>query len=186
MDGIIPETTILAIEDWRKAAFTLDEREKFLRQIEIGHQVVTLVQAINRVRCRHVTDENGGCDPTNIYLLMPDKARSKEILAPLVEQMPGIVPRAWTAKAPRRKVKRSKYEPVLVKFLAGLCRGSHPAQKIREELDIPETSFDRLLAKALDEGNALYHELLEIGASFHRHGEGVGGRGNFSWFEKVA
>ncbi len=186
LDGIVGETMLQALEEWHDQEFPIDVRDSLKHEIELGHQVVTLVQAMNRVRCRHVTDKNGGCDLTDIYLLMPDKSRSKEILQPLFDQMPGMVLKPWAANAPKRKVKRSKYETVLVKFLAGLSRGSHPVTAVRETLCIPPTCFDRLITKALDGTSDLYNDLLEIGTSFHRHGEGLGGRGNISWFEKVA
>lgn len=186
LDLIVPETTLLAIEDWRGKAFPVEKRDALVHELAIGHMVTSLVQGINRVRCRCVTDSKGNCDKTDIYVLLPDKRRAQEILSGIEVAMPGIKIVEWQSKAAKRKVKRSKFEKPLVAFLAAAKRGAHYVQDVQLILGIKDTTLERLIQKAKDTTSDLYRELMEIGVSYHVHDDGKGGRGHRSWFEKVA
>lgn len=186
LDMIVPEMTLRAIEAWLRIEFPKETRSNIVHRLSVGHQVVSLVQAINRVRCRRVTDESGGCEKTDIFLLLPHNLRAKEILDGVITQMPGMVLHKWNASSNRRKVRRSEWESVLISWLKNMQRGRYLVQAIRKELAIPASCFERLLKKATDEGSDLYRELEEVGVSLHRHGAGKGGRGHQSWFEKLA
>ena len=55
-----------------------------------------VIQAINRVRCRRVVDENGRCSPTQVWLMLPDgRPETKMILEGLKKDMPNIKEQAW-------------------------------------------------------------------------------------------
>lgn len=41
---------------------------------------VSIIQAINRIRCRHVIDAEGDCPTANIFIVMPDDHTADTIL----------------------------------------------------------------------------------------------------------
>jgi hypothetical protein len=55
----------------------------------------SLVQAINRVRCRRPIDRAGNCLSTDVYLPLPHGTEGDEILAAVEEQMPKIRKVDW-------------------------------------------------------------------------------------------
>lgn len=70
-----------------------------IEDIQIGLQLsqitVSIFQAINRIRCRHVIDENGNCKSSKIYLLIPHGEQEEEILDGICTEMPLVRLHEW-------------------------------------------------------------------------------------------
>ena len=118
--------------------------------IATGQIVTDVVQAINRVRCRNVIDAEGNCLPTDVYLLLPADKLSKDLVAGIEQQMPGIKTVDWAyreQKQGKRGVKKGNTDKSVVTYLmAKLKIGSEiPKSQVMQDLEIPKSSFDRFL-----------------------------------------
>ena len=69
---------------------------------------VSVIQAVNRVRCRRVIDGDGNCPPTDVFIVLPRGADGDAILAHLQEEMPGavVVPWEFEMDGPSERVRR--------------------------------------------------------------------------------
>jgi hypothetical protein len=50
------------------------------KEMEQRQLSVSVIQAINRVRCRHVIDAEGHCPPADIFIVLPDDMTGDAIL----------------------------------------------------------------------------------------------------------
>ena len=66
--------------------------------LKLGQTCVELIQAINRVHCRTVTDADGNCPETDVYLLLPEGAVGDYILKGITDSMDGIVVMPWVVE----------------------------------------------------------------------------------------
>ena len=58
------------------------------RGLQLSQITVSILQAINRIRCRRVIDEYGNCKSSKIYLLIPHGDDGEEILNGICNEMP--------------------------------------------------------------------------------------------------
>ena len=59
------------------------------REMQRRQLTVSVIQAVNRVRCRRVIDGDGNCPPTDVFIVLPHGADGDAILGHLQEEMPG-------------------------------------------------------------------------------------------------
>ncbi|MGE4279514.1 MAG: DEAD/DEAH box helicase family protein [Magnetospirillum sp.] len=144
--------------------------------LEVGQLVVSIVQAINRVRCRRVVDAEGNCLPTDVFILLPEDKTGRAILDGIRREMPGIVVRKWQYEAARRKVRRSNFEEALVRYAATLRQGRVAISEVREALSVPKRTMQWLLARLKDGTSDLARNLASRGISYEVVGAGRGAR----------
>lgn len=65
------------------------EQNNLNQKIETSNLVTEIIQAMNRIRIRKVSDTSGGCDTANIYLTLPSRDNST-YLHLIKEHMPNI------------------------------------------------------------------------------------------------
>lgn len=56
---------------------------------------VSIIQAINRIRCRHVIDAEGHCPTADIFIVLPEDNTGDAILDDIKADMPGLDVRQW-------------------------------------------------------------------------------------------
>ena len=151
------------------------------REMKIGHITVSVIQAINRVRCRKVVDAYGNCRTTDAYILLPDGRDGDEVLRGIIEQMPGIQVQQWNLEAARKRVKRSKHEEPLLRYLEHAEPGTHSVPDVMRSLDIPERTRNRLTKMITDAASELAKRLAELNVTYVPGG----GRGCTSAFVKA-
>jgi hypothetical protein len=144
--------------------------------LEVGQLVVSIVQAINRVRCRRVVDEEGNCLPTDVYVLLPEDKTGKAILDGICREMPGVVVSDWTYKDVRRKVRRSNLEEALIRYSKSLRQGKVAMQEIGKALSIPQGTMKWLQGRLKDQTSQLVQQLSTLGVSYEVTGVGRGAR----------
>lgn len=144
--------------------------------LEVGQLVVSIVQAINRVRCRRVVDEDGSCLPTDVYILLPEDKTGKAILDGICREMPGIVVSDWTYKEVRRKVRRSNLEEALIRYSTSLRQGRVAIHEIAKALSIPQGTLKWLQSRLKDQTSQLVQRLSALGVSYEVTGVGRGAR----------
>jgi hypothetical protein len=154
---------------WRK-------HEDIRKSLKHGQIITSIIQAINRVRCRKVIDDEGNCPNTDIYLMLPADEIAKEILKGIRKEMPGIKTMTWNFSSAKRKVKRSNHESALSKFLMNMNIGRQPISTIKNSLGISRTTFKRLLEKINDKNSNLHKTMTKVGAKYITQGPGKGRR----------
>ena len=90
---------VLAIKDYKFYVPTNGSIAKDAIQLKNHLLVDDLVQFFNRVRCRVSIDENGNCEPTELYLFTGGSESIKLLMRELIEkEMPNITSSEWTVQ----------------------------------------------------------------------------------------
>ncbi|MET0531802.1 MAG: hypothetical protein ABW003_26300, partial [Microvirga sp.] len=121
------------------------DRASVSSKLIASYNVIEVIQAINRVRCRQMVDADGGCEPTDVFILCPKGEAGEDLIAQLVDEMPGVVVREWELKASNRKIKTSPSTLKVLKALSSLTPGEHLSSEVRKMADVSSTSYSRFL-----------------------------------------
>ena len=146
--------------------------EDIRKSLKHGQIITSIIQAINRVRCRKVIDEEGNCPNTDVYLMLPHDSIADEILKGIRKEMPGIRTVSWSLSSARRKVKRSNHELALSKFIMNMNIGRQAITVIKKTLGISSTTCESLIRKMKDENSDLYKAMTKTGAKYQSEGPG--------------
>ena len=150
--------------------------EDIRKSLKHGQIITSIIQAINRVRCRKVIDAEGNCPDTDVYLMLPDDGITREILEGIRKEMPGIRTASWNFSSAKRKIKRSNHESALSKFIMNMNIGRQAITIIKKTLGISDTTFKILIRKMNDENSDLYKAMVKAGAKYMSEGPGKGRR----------
>lgn len=153
-----------------------------LSELETGAISTQVIQAINRVRCRRVIDQYGNCPTTDIYILLPSGKRADDILEHIETSMPGIITVDWTYSGSTRKARKLKHAASLLSFLNNCLPGKTNANEVLRELNIPKSTFEKMVPKFKDETSQLFAELASMGITYQSE---CGGRGATRYFVKT-
>ncbi len=186
LDDIVPTNMFLACHPNRSDAWFSGNRDHgshsdMGRVIKDGFIAKSLIQAINRTRCRKPLDEAGNCQPTRVFLLTGNQQTTLAILKAVQSQMPGIIMRQWDAGISKRKLKLTPVEEKLVSFLASSGAGTFTKSSIIDRLNISDRTFERVSAKIQNSSTYLAAKLTSIGVEYHC----VIGRGREAYFMKT-
>ena len=142
--------------------------------LEVGQLTTSIVQAMNRVRCRRVIDAEGNCLPTDVYILLPNGREADEIIAGIKANMPGVRVIPWHYQHAKRKPRKSDHQQALAVYAANaMMPGRKALSVLRAELGIPPTCMDRIRETLKDAGSEL---TLQLAASGVRYELRAGGR----------
>ena len=72
--------------------------EDIQRGLQLSQITVSILQAINRIRCRSVINEYGNCKSSKIYLLIPHREEGEKILDGIFTEMPLARLHEWKFK----------------------------------------------------------------------------------------
>lgn len=142
--------------------------------LEVGQMVVSIVQALNRVRCRRVIDAHGNCPTTDVFLLLPGDKTGEEVLRGIEKEMPGIKMVDWVYSGGKAKVKRSKYDEALLRYARSMPEGRIVIGEVRETLKAPSRTMDWLRAELKDTSSDLSNRLSALGVRYEVTGQGRG------------
>ena len=140
--------------------------------LNTGQLVVSVVQAINRIRCRRVVDADGNCRAADVFLLLPAGKVGDDVLAGIKQEMPGINVADWSYHDLKRKPRRSGYEESLVSFAANMRRGYQSATTIQQQLGISGTQWKHIARKLKDQSSDLARKLADVGVVFRVERQG--------------
>jgi DEAD/DEAH box helicase len=155
---------------------TWESHKDIRKSLKHGQIKTSIIQAINRVRCRRAIDAEGNCPETDVYLMLPNDGIADEILDGIKREMPGIKTEEWNFSSSKRKVKRSHRESALIKFIKNMDIGRQAMSKIKEFLGMPDTTAERMIKKMKDEKSELYKAMATAGAKYISQGLGKGKR----------
>lgn len=136
---------------------------------------VEIIQAINRIRCRKVVDENGGCDPANVFIVLSADSMGDAILTDIKADMPDIDVVPWSFEMDGPKVLRPR-EGSAHAGLITLMRNTEPGEcvpmtAVQRALGLKPRGMDKLRAVLRNASHATCKALHEIGVEY------VSGRG---------
>jgi hypothetical protein len=179
-----------AINDHRGESPALGEiqrqSEATYRELDRRQLTVSIVQALNRIRCRRVTDAEGNCPTAEAFILLPSReGLGVSILDAIKAEMPGVVVKDWafTMDAPATSLRQGSSHLRLVAYLRAMKPGSVTFTHLREELGLSPKGMEKLSASIRDPSTPLAKALQEAGIA---HVRGEGGRGSSPTLVKVA
>jgi hypothetical protein len=134
--------------------------------LEVGQMVVQIVQAINRVHCRRVVDEQGNCPPTDVFILLPADKVGRGILAGIEREMPGIQVKPWDYQTGKTTIRKSNHTESIIRYAAVMEPGQKSASDMRRELGISAAQWERLAAAMKDTSTELSQSLAAQGVRY--------------------
>lgn len=149
--------------------------------IKYGLIVRNVVQAINRARCRIIIDDQGSCDPTDVFILLPRGIVGDFIVSAMRAELPEAKLLPWAALPAHTPPSITPNERELVNELRHIARHNICTKtRVLDRLRITSRTFDRMSATLRKPGSPLAQELAAIGVAFHC----TKGRGKLSYFIK--
>ena len=130
------------------SARTFGKHADIRQALELGMISTSIIQAINRVRCRKTIDDHGNCEQTDVYIMLPNNNLNNAILKDISTMMPEIVIKDdWDYKPQKKKVKASKYEQALAKLIEIMDIGRLTPAKISDTLGMSMRTMRTLIEK---------------------------------------
>jgi hypothetical protein len=184
LDDIVPTNITLAcqpqlLEQWFDGVRKFDNYADIAKAIKDGFVAKSVIQALNRIRCRKVIDGDGNCEAAELYMLTPKGQLRAKLLETVASQMPGIIVQDWSDL----ELERPKLPAVFQKLLAVLANsasGMHSKSNIVEQIAVSERTFQRWSKAMQQPSTAIYEGLASIGVKYHCEI----GRGKEAYFMK--
>jgi hypothetical protein len=135
---------------------------------------VSVIQAINRICCRHVIDAEGNCPPADIFIVLPGDVVGDAILEDIRADMPGLKIEPWDFEldAPKAKSPRGGHAR-LIEYMASRPDGAVSLPDVQRDLGLPNL---KKLREALNkEQHSTTQALAAIGVLYIR-GKGRGSK----------
>lgn len=208
LSEITPQISILAFENWHKKTKrnyippaivetmpddtdTIYNYDEFVEEEDYhqGHVTSEIIQAINRVQCRKITDDNGGCPETDVYLLFNTGDEFEQaILKAIDEEMSGIQIISSHAPSVQKKAVRSKLGQEIIKRLKVLPKEEYSVIDLVSKLHA-ETGNGSVAARKSFIGNCKNETSPEARAlaaiGYIYHADPNGGRSKHGTFKRI-
>jgi hypothetical protein len=140
---------------------------------------VSIIQAINRVRCRRVVDAQGRSPSADIYIILPEDQAGDTIMQDILADMPGIVEVPWAFELDGPAVpvvrKGSSHE-ALITFMATQLPGEIPMTTVKAELDLKDSAFKKLKEVLGKADHPMTTALRDMGVRYVVTGNGRGAK----------
>jgi hypothetical protein len=153
------------------------------KEMEQRQMSVSVIQAINRICCRHVIDAEGHCPPADIFIVLPQDAMGDAVLDDIKADMPGIDVRPWDFAldpAKERKPRVGSSHARLIAYMSKLKAGTVSLSIVQHDLQL---SSVKKLRETLNDGeHPTTQALRDLGV---RYIPGIG-RGSKSYLVKAA
>jgi hypothetical protein len=169
IDDITPTNWFIGSAGFANAWF--DGRRQFGRYddmkvaIKNGFIAKSVVQAINRVRCRTITDGQGACKATDVYILLPSGNTADAIISSIRQEMPGVRMTEWQA-TPHNRKPMARTQSRLLSLLQSYEPGTYGKSQIIAHLSIATRTFERMSIKMQKRDSVLVRELSAIGVKY--------------------
>ena len=140
----------------------------------------SVIQAINRIRCRHVTDDHGGCPPADVFIVLPSGERGKDVLSAIRREMPGVNVVDWPfdpddgPKVHRRSA-GTPHERLLM-FMENRAPGRTSMQVVARELGLKPNAKKDLQKNLNNENHKTTLALKAMGVNYVVTGKGRGAK----------
>lgn len=154
----------LRSNDWFKGGVQYGRHTEMKSAIKCGFIVKSVVQGINRVRCRTISDHDGGCETTSVFLLLPTGGIGEAVVSSIKQEMPGIRMLEWQApKAPKRPIGNERR---LLTLLRTFEPGTYTKSQVIAQLPLGTRTFERMSIRLQNHNSTLLRELTAIGVKY--------------------
>lgn len=150
-----------------------------LKVMEQKQLSLSIIQAINRVRCRRVIDAQGRSPLADIFVILPKDKAGDAVLSDIHADMPGLKEVEWDFEldGPKvRKPRKGSSHEALIKLMANRLPGETPMPLIRRELGLNERQLKRLKEVLRTKHHATTQELLRMGVHYEATRVGRGAK----------
>jgi hypothetical protein len=164
-------------DDWLKNP-TWKTYADVREELQVKQITVSVVQAINRVRCRKVVDEHGNCPHTDVFLVLPKGTRGDRILKAIQREMPNIQHKDWDydLDGEKARVRRNSSHESLIALMSNRLPGETSLTTVQHELGLSSKGMEKLRAILRNQDHALTKQLQETGVTMVASGYGKGSR----------
>jgi hypothetical protein len=149
-----------------------------LREHMVRRQLsASVIQAINRIRSRHVTDEHGGCLPCDVFIVLPSGGRGADILSAIRREMPGLQVVDWPFEPDGPKLRRRSAgtpHDRLLTFMTNRAPGRASMTAVARELGLKPNARKDLQKHLRNENHPTTLALKAIGVTYAVTGKGRG------------
>jgi hypothetical protein len=137
------------------------------QDLEHGQIAASVIQAINRIRCRRTINAEGDCEPVDIFMLLPaDKLQADAILEMLVGSMPRVRVKSFEFEHNKKLVKGSKNLEALVSLMKNFPWDRAGIPDVCRVLDMSRATLKRCLQTLSDPESPLSLALRERGVVY--------------------
>jgi hypothetical protein len=146
----------------------------------------SVVQAINRIRCRRMIDPEGQCEKADVYIVLPQDWRGDAILDDIRMNMPGIhmIPWDFEPDGPKVYAPRSKSAAeAVISLMRDRKPGAVLLSNVKRELSLSDRQLSRLRDELAKATSRIATALRELGVIYRVEGKG---RGSKSYLVKAA
>ena len=140
---------------------------------------VSIIQAINRVRCRRVIDAQGRSPSADIYVLLPNDQTGDAILRDILVDMPCIRQVPWTFELDGYvvpKVRKGSSHEALITYMTTRLAGEMAMSDVKEGLGLKDSALKKLKAVLRKTDHPTTTALLDMGVRYVVLGKGRGAK----------
>ncbi len=162
-----------------KGAECLQKGNQLAQQMETKEVIVSVVQALNRVRCRKVIDMEGNCPKTDAFIVLPTGDRGRAILDGIMQEMPEIVvDPSWsfTFEGSRVEIRRGSSHDGIIRLMDNRGPGEVSMGSIQKEFCLSNDAMKDLRKALRNAEHPLSKALAELGVAYVVTGAGRGAR----------
>lgn len=139
---------------------------------------VSVVQAVNRIRCRKVTDREGNSGPADVFIVLPAGKAGDRMLEALIEEMPDIQVTDWTFSLDGEKatLKKGSSHEALLTMMKNAMVGDYSVTTLGKELGLTDKGVKKLRETLRDPDHPLTQALADVGVAVQFSGKGRAAR----------
>ena len=171
---------------WLQSPPAYNQHANLPEMLAIRDTAASVVQAINRVRCRRMADADGRCEKTDVYIVLPKDWRGDTVLEHIHLNMPGIHAVPWDFEPDGPKVyapRCSSANEAVIGLMQDRKPGAVPMPYVQRELSLTKRQLARLKEELAKATSKITAALREIGVIYRVEGRG---RGSKSYLVKLA
>jgi hypothetical protein len=140
---------------------------------------VSIIQAINRIRCRRVIDAQGRSPSADIYIVLPKDKTGDAILRDIHADMPCIqeVPWAFEPDGPTvPTVRKGSSHEALITYMATRLPGETAMSAVKDALGLTDNVLRKLKGVLGKADHPTTTALRDIGVRYFVRGKGRGAK----------
>jgi hypothetical protein len=164
---------------WLQSPPAYNQHANLPEMLAIRDVAASVVQAINRVRCRRMADASGRCEKTDVYIVLPKDWRGDTVLEHIHLNMPGIHEVRWDFEPDGPKVyapRCSSANEAVIGLMQDRKPGAVPMPHIQRELSLSKRQLARLKEELSKATSKITAALREIGVIYRVEGRGRGSK----------
>jgi hypothetical protein len=158
--------------DWNEH----DDVHQVMEQRQLS---VSIIQAINRVRCRRVVDAEGRSPSADIYIVLPKDQTGDIITQDILTDMPGIVEVPWAFELDGPvvpTVRRGSSHEALIAYMTTRLPGETAMAIIKSELGLNDGALKKLKEVLRTADHPTTTALRAMGVRYFVRGKGRGAK----------